>query len=314
MQNDETNSDLIVRVAWLHYVAGHTQEKIASRLGLSKPRVNRLIAAAHREGLIRVFIERAPDTCLHMAEQLCSRFGLINAEVVPADIDRSGADEHQAAAGAAFLKNYLDKNDAAIIGFGHGRTLAKIVDRLPGMSKPKVRLVSLLGSLTRRASANPLDVVYRLAERTGAEGFVLPIPLVADTDQDRDILLSQNSVRQIIDLAHKVDMVMIGVGDLGPDSYWAVTGILSEDERLELRHLGAVGNMLGRFLDAEGHVISTPATDRFLCIDPSEFQGVEIVAVGGGKRKGAILAACLKTGKITHLITDEDAARDLLSN
>ena len=40
-----------VRVAWLYYVAGHTQEQTAELLGISRVKVNRLLAEAKDWGL-----------------------------------------------------------------------------------------------------------------------------------------------------------------------------------------------------------------------------------------------------------------------
>ena len=48
---------LASRAAWLSYIGGFRQEDIATRLGISRVKVNRLIALAHRQGLIRVFVE-----------------------------------------------------------------------------------------------------------------------------------------------------------------------------------------------------------------------------------------------------------------
>lgn len=314
MISDESNRDLAIRVAWMHFVAGHTQEKIANRLGLSKPRVNRLIAAAQRSGLIKVFVEGAPEACLRLGEQLRTRFDLVNVQVVPAEIpDHAGDGAHLASAGAAFLEAYLGSHEHAVVGFGHGRTMAAIVDRMPTMSRPDARFVSLLGSLTRRVSANPFDVVFRLTERTGAEGYVLPIPLVADSDADRDILLSQSGVRRILALARSVDLAVVGVGDLGDNGYWSITDILSSAERADLAARGAIGNLLGRFVDADGAAVEGQVVRRFLCVDPSEFDHAEILVVAGGPAKVAVLNACLKARLITQLITDESTASALLA-
>ena len=58
-----------------------------------------------------------------------------------------------------------------------------------------MRFVSLLGGLTRKFSANPHDVIHRLAERTGAEAYVMPVPMFANTVEDRAVLIGQKGVR-----------------------------------------------------------------------------------------------------------------------
>src|SRR3546814_15459384 len=73
------------------------------------------------------------------------------------------------------------RREAAVIGVGHGRTLAEVVKYLPQMQCPDVRFVSLLGSLTRHAAANPFDVIHRLTEITGAESHFMPAPFFLDS-------------------------------------------------------------------------------------------------------------------------------------
>ena len=50
-------ADLKVRVAWLYYVEGLTQEQIARQLDIGRMRVIRILAAARDEGIVRIRIE-----------------------------------------------------------------------------------------------------------------------------------------------------------------------------------------------------------------------------------------------------------------
>ena len=55
---------LATRAAWLSYIGGYRQEDIAERLGVSRVKVNRLIALAHRRGLVRVMVEGSDAHCV----------------------------------------------------------------------------------------------------------------------------------------------------------------------------------------------------------------------------------------------------------
>ncbi len=81
-----------------------------------------------------------------------------------------------------------------LIGVGHGRTLAASVEYLMRTTADHIRFVSLLGGVTRKFAANPHDVIHRLAERTGAQAYVMPLPFVANTVEDRDVLLGQRGI------------------------------------------------------------------------------------------------------------------------
>ena len=55
---------LATRAAWLSFVGRYTQEEIAQRLGVSRVKVNRLIALAQRAGRVHVFVEGTAAECV----------------------------------------------------------------------------------------------------------------------------------------------------------------------------------------------------------------------------------------------------------
>ena len=48
------NDQLSIRVAWLYYLENLTQAEIGERLGLTRARVNRMLAEARESGLVRI--------------------------------------------------------------------------------------------------------------------------------------------------------------------------------------------------------------------------------------------------------------------
>ena len=89
-------------------------------------------------------------------------------------------------AGAKFLQREIHSDENDLIGFGHGRTLASCVTHLPKLDAKNTQFVSLLGGLNKNFSANPHDVMHRLAEKTGADSFVMPVPFFANSREDRE--------------------------------------------------------------------------------------------------------------------------------
>ena len=69
----------------------------------------------------------------------------------------------------------------------------------------RIRFVSLLGGLTRNYAANPYDVMHRLAERTCAQAYVMPVPFFANSAEDREVLLEQRGVREVFEMAERRD-------------------------------------------------------------------------------------------------------------
>src|ERR1700719_4662035 len=77
--------DEAARAGWLYYIAGNTQDEIASKLQVSRQTAQRLGSLAVSERLIKVRLDHPIAECLRLAEALKQQFGLALCEVVPAD-------------------------------------------------------------------------------------------------------------------------------------------------------------------------------------------------------------------------------------
>ena len=315
-QAKEAETDLAVRAAWLSYVGGYTQEQIAQRLGVSRVKVHRLSALAQDLGFVKVTIEHDLASTVMLEDRLIGTYGLENCILVPSMDDaingQGGTVTALGAAGARFLSRYLDRKPATTIGIGWGRTLSAAAEGLLRRPRPSHRFVSVLGSLTRHAAANPYDVIHQLTHKTGAEGFIMPVPFIADAVSDRTLLLGQKSVGKIMELAEQADLYMLGIGACGPEASSFESGQVTRSEMEALRAAGAVGDLLGRFFDEKGELVDCEFNDRILGLEPDALRGRQVAAIAGGKGKQAAIKGALRMGVITTLITDEATAEGLV--
>jgi DNA-binding transcriptional regulator LsrR (DeoR family) len=303
---------LAARAAWLYYAGSLTQAQIAERLGVAPAKAHRLIARAGRDGLVRVFIEGPAAGCIALESQLTARFSLKSASVVP-DLGEPDLPLRALGRAAAFyLHGVLEQGTHRIIGVGHGRTLAAAMDDLPRAAHGDTCFVSLLGGLPRRTGANPFDVIHRLAEKTSADAYLLPVPFFADTAADRPILLRQRGVSEALAIAATASLFLVGIGEVTEEAFLPSTGMIAEDEMIALHKKGAVGEVLGRFLDRNGRMIATDLHDRVIALAPEAMEGREVVGVAGGPGKTEAILSVLRSGLLSTLITDELTARRLL--
>ena len=305
-------ASLATRAAWLSYVGGLTQEEIARRLGVSRIKVNRLVALAHKKGMVRTFVDGHIVECVELEEALKDRFGLAACEVVPALEHNQLPLPELAAGGARMLMRTLADSAVGIVGVGHGRTLAAVVDTLPSLPRNDVRFVSLLGCLTRNASANPFDVIHRLANKVGAQSYFMPVPFAADSPAAKEVLLSQQSVRNVFELARKADFSMLGIGELNTQAHLVESGMITPDENDQLRRAGAVGELLGQFLDIGGNPVAHDINERTLGLKLEDLKNKQVVAVAGGQGKARAITAVLNSGALTGLVTDEATAQRIV--
>ncbi len=312
----EAETDLAVRAAWLSYVGGYTQEQIAQRLGVSRVKVHRLSSLAQDLGYVKVSIEHELASTVALENQLIELHGLKNCILVPTMDD--GADRYGGTmaalgtAGARFLSRFLDREPATTIGIGWGKTLSAMAETLLRRPRPSNRFVSVLGSLTRHAAANPYDVIHQLTWKTGAEGFIMPVPFIADAVADRDLLMGQNSVSKIMALAGNADLYILGIGGCGPEASAFESGQVTKSELDALQNAGAVGDLLGRFFDASGKVVDCEFNDRVLGLDLDVLQDRQVTVIAGGNGKLPAIKGALHMNVINTLITDETTAKELL--
>jgi DNA-binding transcriptional regulator LsrR (DeoR family) len=303
---------LAARAAWLYFAGGQTQAQIAQRLNVPNSKAHRLIAKASREGLIRVFVEGPIAGCVALEEQLKADFHLGHCEVVP-NIDEGPLPLRTlGTAGARYLRNILDHQEHKIIAVGHGRTLSAAIDFLPARPAEGVRFVSLLGGLTRRLAANPFDVIHRLAERTGAEAYLMPVPFFANSVEDKSVLLSQFGVPEVLALARSASLLLAGIGEVNLQAFLASGGMVGEEEIETVARAGGCGEILGQFCDENGRHVPTELSDRALAPDVDTLRGRRIVALAGGTTKIRAIRAILKSRLLQGLITDEATARSLV--
>ena len=306
----DPEQSLAIRAAWLHYVGGLTQAAVARRLGVPSVKAHRLIARAVAEGRVKVTIDGDMVECVALENQLATRYGLDLCEVAP-DLDEPGIPFRALAmAGAGFLRREIERGDTPVIGLGHGRTLAATVQQLPRLDAPGLKFVSLFGGLTRNYSANPHDVMHRIAEKTGAQAYVMPVPFFANTADDREVLLAQRGVAEVFALANGAGLKLTGIGTAEPDAQLVSSGMIETKEINAIRADSGVGELLGHFFDAQGRVLPTALTARTLAV--SFAAGDQIVAVAGGAHKVAAIRAVLRSGRLRGLITDERTAAALL--
>ncbi|CCV12153.1 sugar-binding transcriptional regulator [Mesorhizobium sp. STM 4661] len=309
LRDDETS--MATRAAWLHYAGGLTQSEVAKRLGLTSLKAHRLITKANQEGLVKVYIDGEVSECVALEDELSGRYGLDYCEVVP-DFDAEDLPlKALGIAGAQFLKREIERGEDTLIGVGHGRTLAACVEYLPRIAADGVRFVSLLGGLTRKFSANPHDVIHRLAERTGAEAYVMPVPMFANTVEDRAVLLGQKGISEVFDLAKSADLLIAGIGTAEREASLVATGMIEKGEMEETRRKGGVGELLGHFFDDAGKAVETTLSNRALALAREDISNRRIVAVAGGKVKVRAIKSVLEGRYLKGLVTDERTARAL---
>jgi len=311
--SDRSRLDNAARAAWLYFICGNTQEEIARKLRVSRPTAQRLVTLALSEKLITFRFEHALKACMELAERLRVDYGLIYCDVVPTDPDNVHSLAGVAASAASFIEQTLASPTPSVLAVGTGRTLRATVDQIQPMDGRQHTLVALVGNIAPDGAASHYDVLTRLADVTKARYFPIPLPVVADSAEQRELLTSLQAVRRVHALAINADVRIVGVGQMDLEAPQFVDGFISRDQLLDLIKLGAVGELTGWGFDGAGTLLPDGINGRLTSAPIVSGTQQLIVGVAKGQAKVKAIYSALIGQLLTGLITDEVTAQQLIA-
>lgn len=304
--------DLAARAAWLYYVRGRTQDDIAQQLNVSRQNAQRLVALANAEGLVKFRLDHPLAECVALAEAVKDAFGLRYCDVVPGDATEDDNRLSVGIAAARYLETLFSQKVPVTIGIGTGRTLRAAARQVSVMDEPQHKIVSLVGNVGVDGRASPYEVVMRLSDRVGAQCYPLPMPIIANSREEREMLQSQRGYRVIASLAREAKVWMVGVGDIGWNAPLHVDGFIDDRDLGAMMDAGAIGELLGWTFNKDGTLVLTDIHERLTAVSLSPDPEPTVIMVGEGPRKAKAIAGALR-GKLGNgLITDETTAKAIL--
>ncbi|HEX7389858.1 MAG TPA: sugar-binding transcriptional regulator [Acidiphilium sp.] len=303
--------ELKTRVAWLYFMEGLTQDAVASRLGLTRQRVLKILAGARQDGTVQIRVTTKLTACVALERRLEAVFGIGRCTVIPAPGDPAQLTPLLGAALGAHVSETL--REGMTIGLGWGATLQSSLTHVIARGIPGLTAVSLLGGLTRASGVNPAEFAWRFADLVGAESFLLTAPVFLSDATSCEALRRQPGIAEVLTRARRLDMALVSAGEIAPGSTLMRHGLITRDELADVVRAGAVADVLCQFVDAKGRVIDHPVNRRVLAVDPACLRGTpELVLVSGGWAKVPALRAAIRLLAPRVLITDETAAEGLL--
>jgi DNA-binding transcriptional regulator LsrR (DeoR family) len=303
--------DAIARVAHQYHVLGLTQADIAKRLGITRFKAHRMLAQARERGMVRIKLDVSSASRLALEDRLVERFGLDTAYVCPSDstpeFPLSAVIGHYAASIVAPLIA-----DGMTIAVSWGLTLRALAVALEPLPVQNLSVVPLVGSLATRSSIDRYEACSVLAQKLNAECYYLPGPILCDSEATREAISAQPVIRETQSKARAASLALLSIGGYTMSSMFDA-GVLSAEDRASAVAAGAVGNLLGYFIGADGRLIDHPLNRRSLGIGPEGIRDVPVrVLCAGGPNKVDAIIGALRNRLVTTLVTDETTAMSVL--
>ena len=305
--------ELLARIAHRYYADGLTQEALAREFGLSRPKVQRLLDRARAAGVVDIRIATPPWLHLDLERSLRERFGLAEVIVAPARADADAQRAEVARAAAMYLERRLD--DGAVVAVSHGRDTGEV----PRFFTPRrplggdvrerdgrlVRWPTRPRTPTRSCAASPTAAAAR--------PWACTRPRPSRARGCATSSLREPAVAEALGIAARASVALVGIGGVDDDCTMVRSGSVSLDEIRRLRDAGAVGDVLGNYVDADGGLVRSPDTARLVGLSLDELHAIDtvVVVVSEAEKPLAILGV-LRTGVVDVLVIDEGNARFLV--
>jgi deoxyribonucleoside regulator len=305
---------LLTKVATLYYKAMFNQQEIAQRLGVSRQTIGRYLKRAQDLGIVRIRIDSNLEYSTELEYQLEKAFHLSEVIVVTPPVEtEESVKEALGEAGAAFLQRRVLPND--IIGVAWSSTVLQCALHLPRLDSRQVTVVQLNGSENRNLySTSSERIVEQIARAFNGTTENMVAPMLVDHASIKYSLLSDSRIAASLELASRSQLALFGVGIVSEKSSLYKAGYLDDDLLEKLRKIGAVGEILGRFYDAQGKICMEELNERTIAVDLENLKTKRIsTAVAAGHHKVEAILGMIRGGYCNVLITCKDTAQILLS-
>jgi deoxyribonucleoside regulator len=304
---------LAVRAAELYYEENKTQDEIGAILRVTRWKVGRLLAQARETGIVRFEIRHPKARRLSLEHALVDAYGLSSAVVVPRDNPEVLA-ERVALAAADFLVSMRPRTHR--LGVSWGNTLHLLAQALPSGWSTPVDVVQINGGVSQSASPGLASATATtIAAKSGGAVTLLPTPAILERAETKAAIESDRAVSQVLELASMADTYLFSAGPATEVSIHVHSGYITPGDIARLQSLGAVGDVLGRYIRADGSIADPELDGRTLGLSLEALREAQrSIAVVSGRDKHAVARAIVTSGLATVVITDEDTAEFLLDN
>ncbi len=301
---------LMTSVARRYYLQGESKSDIASRTGLSRFKIARMLDQALAIGLVRIEIGWPGDIDTDLSASIQERFGLLRAIVVNVRDDDEGVVRAGiGAAAAALLAEIVTTED--VLGLAWGRSLTAMAAAVVRLAPCEV--VQLTGALHRDdTQASSVDLVRDVARAGGGAAHYFHTPMIVSTPELARALADQPEVARALARISLVTKAFVGIGAWHPGGS-TVLDALDAAEAEALYQAGVCAEISGVLIDAAGRPVATPLEDRMVGIRADALARIkDVTALVWGAQKASAVQAALNSGMVHGLVLSRDLAVELL--
>jgi DNA-binding transcriptional regulator LsrR (DeoR family) len=308
--NNETQTALIAKMYYLDKIK---QNEIAKFFNMSSMMVSRILKDAEAAGLVTFHVKMPWQLDMELGGRIIKKYGLQDCYALDIPEDEELPFRLGSCLADFFTQILPPKN--GIVGLSWGNIIAKFVDALPYIKVQNCSIVQLTGAFASpNSKITPIEIMNIATKKLDGKLYILNAPLYASSKKMRDQMLEDPVNREIMEMAGKSDINVIGLSNLGTNASTYKTGVIDREDLRELTALHSIGDLAGTFLDDDGKPLQWSKSKLNTGVTLRHISTARhVICVAGEMRKLNILRKVCGQKYFNILFTTRSLAEALLA-
>lgn len=299
----------LITVAKLYYLGNMPQNDIAKLMGLSRPKISRMLKSARDMKIVQFQITTPSSHYSSLEQKIRDAFGLRKVIVVPSEPSADATKQNVGKALADYFSSIIKDND--IIGIAWGSTTSSILRHMQDMQTSGTSIWQLCAGLpTQVLELDGHEITKRLANSIHAEFHVLNAPFVVNNALLQKLLMEEPEISHHFSMFNKMDIAIVGLGSTNPSHSMTYQGhYITLEESRELVDMGCAADICGHRLYEDGAPANVYLEERMVSIGLPALKRIpNVIGTACGEDKTTSIIATARGGYINTLVIDEIAA------
>ena len=303
----------LYHVVKLYYIDRLKQAEIAEMMHLSVMSVSRLLKAAEENGLVSVEVHSPENLDHEMSLALKEKYPSMKESLVLSARPDERTRVQLAAVAASYVQDLL--TDRSVMGISWGKTISMFASQLRPSRAQNVQVIQLSGGFLYESNylMMPSNIVQTASDKLRSQTLYLNMPMFISNLETKRQLLQDPLNRFVLDKAQQCSINVVGLSNLDAAPTMQKVGVLSEEDLEELKSVGAIGDIVGYFINAQGELVHWSKSELYGGADLETIAAAPyVICLAMEPEKARVTHLALKKQYINTLITTRELALALL--
>lgn len=311
VRGNHPSDKIVAEIAWLYYIKGLTQGEVGARKSMSRPTVINYLKLAKERGIVSIKLAPEHLRINELSSVLSETFQVDQVHVVPStDADPKEMTRAVSEVAAHVLPQLLEEGDQ--LGVSWGETISYLAEMVPNWPIRDLTVRQLIGSMANPLIPTSESCTTEIARRLSGYCINMNAPAVCSNVALAKALKQEPIISEQLASLSLCNKTVFSLSPCTPDTHVVHFKVASKASMAAYRKRGAVCNIVGRFLDADGNPVRGELDERLFTVELAELRTMEGLLVVSGTHKAQAALAALRGGYVNNMVLDDGLANAIL--